>query len=103
MPGRGSSARALSVIAGLTLAFAVAGAIVGGGAVWAQDGDASTTDAEPAHPPVIHPIPGRLSLLDNTGPAASPAALLAPLDGMVAAAVTYDAIRGRCDSYRPGG
>ncbi|MXY79128.1 MAG: hypothetical protein F4Y94_05450 [Chloroflexi bacterium] len=85
---------ALSVVAALILALAVAGATHTGNTATAQE------EASPA--PVLHPITEGWSLLANTGPGASPAQLLAPLDGVVAAAFTYDAKQERFKSYRPG-
>ena len=95
MRRRRPSPPALCVSAALILVLALAGVVVGGGGARAQD-------AEPAHPPLFQPITEGWSLLANTGPGASPADLLAPLDGLVAAAFTYDAKEDRFKSYRPG-
>ena len=85
---------ALLAIAALMMALAVAGATLAGDTATAQE------EASPA--PVLHPITEGWSLLANTGPGASPAHLLAPLDGLVTAAFTYDAKEDRFKSYRPG-
>lgn len=85
---------ALLVVAALILALAVTGATLTGNTATAQE------EASPA--PVFHPITEGWSLLANTGPGASPAHLLAPLDGLVTAAFTYDAKEDRFKSYRTG-
>lgn len=85
---------ALSVVAALILALAATGATLTGNTATAQE------EASPA--PVFHPITEGWSLLANTGPGASPAHLLAPLDGLVTAAFTYDAKEDRFKSYRTG-
>lgn len=85
---------ALFVVAALMMALAVAGATLAGKTATAQE------EASPA--PVLHPITEGWSLLANTGPGASPAQLLAPLDGLVTAAFTYDAKEDRFKSYRAG-
>ncbi len=89
---------ALLAAAALILALAAAG----GGGVAAQDGDSSTAGAAAVQPPVLQPITEGWSLLANTGRGASPAVLLAPLDGLVAAAFTYDAAQDEFLEYRPG-
>lgn len=63
-----------------------------------EDGDAGAGLAES----VIQPIAGGWSLLANTGPAASPATLLAPISDLVTAAFTFDAERKRFRSFRAG-
>jgi hypothetical protein len=93
MRSRRPSPTALPVIAALILALAAAGATVTGNTATAQEAES------PA--PVLHPITEGWSLLANTGPATSPAALLAPLDGLVTAAFAYDATQDRFRAYRP--
>ena len=75
----------------LTLALAVT---VAGVAVRAQEGDPAET--------LLQPIAGSWSLLVNTGPAAAPASLLAPISDLATAAFSFDAVRDEFRSYRPG-
>ena len=84
----------LSVVLVLALALVAAGWAVGGRTVTAQDAD------PPAR--VIQPIAGGWSLLANTGPATSPADLLAPIEDLVTAAFTFDATQDDFRAYRPG-
>ena len=84
----------LAVVLGLALALVAGGWAVGGRTVTAQDAD------PPAR--VIQPIAGGWSLLANTGPATSPADLLAPIEDLVTAAFTFDATQDDFRAYRPG-
>ena len=93
MRRRRPSPPALPVVAALILALAVAGAALTGNIATAQD------EESPA--PVLHPISEGWSLLANTGPATSPADLLAPIEDLVTAAFTFDPAEGRFRAYRP--
>lgn len=63
----------------------------------------AVTAQEPAPPAtVLQPIAGGWSLLANTGEAAAPGALLEPIDDLVTAAFTFDALTDRFRAYRPG-
>ena len=84
----------LAVVLGLALALVAGGWAVGVRTVTAQDAD------PPAR--VIQPIVGGWSLLANTGPATSPADLLAPIEDLVTAAFTFDATQDGWRAYRPG-
>ena len=83
----------LSVLLLAALALVAAGWAAGGRTVTAQDAQSRA--------PVIQPISGGWSLLANTGPATAPADLLAPIEDLVTAAFTFDAIRDRFRAYRP--
>ena len=83
----------LSVVLLLALALVAAGWAAGGRTVTAQDAESRAL--------VIQPIAGGWSLLANTGPAASPADLLAPIEDLVTSAFTFDPIRDRFRAYRP--
>ena len=63
-----------------------------------EDGDAGAS----LPGSVIQPIAGGWSLLANTGPAAAPSALLAPISDLATAAFTFDAERKRFRSFRTG-
>ncbi len=84
----------LWVLLGVALAVVAAGWAAGGRIVSAQDA--------PSPAPVLQPIAGGWSLLANTGPAASPADLLAPIEDLVTAAFTFDPAADRFRAYRPG-
>ena len=84
----------LWVLLGVALAVVAAGWAAGGRIVSAQDA--------PSPAPVIQPIAGGWSLLANTGPATSPADLLAPIEDLVTAAFTFDPAADRFRAYRPG-
>ena len=75
----------------LVMALAVS---VLGSAVTAQEPEADETG--------IQPIAGNWSLLVNTGPAASPGALLAPIDDLATVAFTFDPATDRFRTYRAG-
>ena len=93
LPTRLSRAPITAVLI-LALALVAGGFAAGGATVTAQE------DGSPA--PVIQPIAGGWSLLANTGPAVSPADLLAPIEDLVTAAFTFDPTRNRFRAYRPG-
>ena len=84
LPTRLSRAPITAVLI-LALALVAGGFAAGGATVTAQE------DGSPA--PVIQPIAGGWSLLANTGPAVSPADLLAPIEDLVTAAFTFDPTR----------
>ena len=84
----------LAVLLVLAIAVVAAGWAAGGRIVSAQDA--------PSPAPVIQPIAGGWSLLANTGPATSPADLLAPIADLVTAAFTFDPAADRFRAYRPG-
>ena len=81
----------------LTLALT---ATIAGTAVTAQESDPGE-DSAPATS-LFQPIAGNWSLLVNTGVAASPASLLAPLSGLASAAFTFDALADDFRSFRAG-
>lgn len=78
----------------MALAVSVLGVSMRDGAVTAQEAESEAT--------VIQPIAGNWSLLVNTGPAATPASLLAPIDDLATAAFTFDPASDRFRTYRAG-
>jgi len=92
LPAGSARTQALRRLLALALAGVVALAVAA--PARGQEGDPD--------PPVISPVGASWTLLVNLGEAASPAALLAPLDAWVTAAYTYNPASRAFRTYRDG-